>query len=65
MIANSAVSLYAVFLAHYVALCSSDGGFLIIIGLLTRVAVLFQLPILIGAIIFVNAQKDFSVCIQS
>ncbi|HNP49965.1 MAG TPA: DoxX family protein, partial [Bacteroidia bacterium] len=54
MIANSAVSLYAVFLAHYVALAHLMGGFLIIIELLTRVAVLFQLPILIGAIIFVN-----------
>jgi len=33
------------------------GGFLIIIGLLTRWAVIVQIPILIGAIIFVNAKR--------
>jgi len=59
MINHSAVSLYAVFLAHYVALAHLVGGFLIVIGLITRVAILFQLPILIGAIVFVNAQQGF------
>jgi putative oxidoreductase len=34
------------------------GGFLIIIGLLTRWAVLLQIPILMGAIIFINTQRD-------
>jgi len=57
MIAHSAVSIYAVFLAHYVALAHLMGGFLIIIGLVTRLAVLFQIPILAGAIIFINADK--------
>lgn len=33
------------------------GGFLIIIGLLTRWAVLLQIPILLGAILFINAPK--------
>lgn len=33
------------------------GGFLIIIGLFTRWAILFQLPILIGAVLFVNAPR--------
>ena len=33
------------------------GGFLIIIGLLTRWAALIQLPILVGAVIFINVQK--------
>lgn len=32
------------------------GGFLIIIGLFTRLAVLVQIPILLGAIIFLNLQ---------
>lgn len=59
MIANSAVSVYAVFLAHYVALAHLMGGVLIIIGLITRLAILAQIPILLGAIIFVNAQKGF------
>ncbi|REJ85024.1 MAG: DoxX family membrane protein [Bacteroidetes bacterium] len=59
MIANSAVSLYAVGLAHYVALAHLMGGILIILGLLTRVAILFQIPVLLGAIIFVNAERGF------
>jgi len=33
------------------------GGFLIVIGLQTRIICLIQLPILIGAVIFINAQK--------
>jgi putative oxidoreductase len=34
------------------------GGLMIVIGLLTRLAVLLQIPILIGAIIFVNARQS-------
>jgi putative oxidoreductase len=59
MIAHSAVSIYAVFLTHYVALAHIMGGFLIMIGLVTRLAVLFQIPILVGAILFINADKGF------
>jgi len=33
------------------------GGFLLIVGLYTRLVALLQLPILVGAIIFINAQK--------
>ncbi len=33
------------------------GGFLIIIGLFTRWAVLVQIPILAGAVIFINTQR--------
>jgi len=46
-------------MAHYVAFAHLVGGFLITIGLLTRLAILFQLPVLIGAVLFVNAQKGF------
>ena len=59
MIANSAIDLYAVFLAHYVALAHLVGGLLIVLGLITRIAVLLQVPILLGAVIFVNAQHGF------
>jgi len=59
MIANSAVSFYAVALAHIVALSHLMGGILITLGLLTRIAVLFQIPILLGAVIFINAQRGF------
>jgi uncharacterized membrane protein YphA (DoxX/SURF4 family) len=33
------------------------GGFLITVGLMTRLMALIQIPILIGAIIFINSQK--------
>ncbi|HLY69608.1 MAG TPA: DoxX family protein [Puia sp.] len=33
------------------------GGFLIIIGLFTRVAVILQIPILIGAVVFIIAKE--------
>ena len=59
MIANSASSLYAVVLVHLVACAHLVGGLLIALGLLTRTAVLFQIPILLGAIIFVNSSKGF------
>jgi putative oxidoreductase len=36
------------------------GGFLLIVGLLTRWAALLQLPILVGAVIFVNAHRGFA-----
>ncbi|HXB43174.1 MAG TPA: DoxX family membrane protein, partial [Puia sp.] len=34
------------------------GGFLIIIGLFTRIVALTQIPILIGALFFINADKE-------
>src|ERR1700743_928893 len=33
------------------------GGFLILIGMWTRLMCLLQIPILVGAIIFINSQK--------
>ena len=35
------------------------GGFLIIIGLFTRFAAFIQIPILAGAIFFINSKKGF------
>jgi len=35
------------------------GGSLIVVGLLTRLSVLLQIPILIGAVFFVNAKMGF------
>ena len=46
-------------LAHYVAFAHLVGGFLIAIGLITRVAILFQLPILLGAVLFINPERGF------
>ena len=56
---NSKFPWVSLILAHYVAFAHLVGGFMIAIGLLTRLVVIFQLPVLIGAVIFVNAQHGF------
>jgi putative oxidoreductase len=43
-----------ILLAHYVAFAHIIGGFFLSIGLFTRAACLIQIPILLGAVIFVN-----------
>ena len=48
----SAGSLAVVVIGHYVVFAHILGGFLLILGLLTRLACLIQIPILLGAIIF-------------
>lgn len=45
--------------AHYIAFAHLVGGILIILGLKTRVAILFQLPILLGAIFLVNVHRGY------
>ena len=59
IIKNSKFNFLAAGLVHYVIFAHITGGFLILLGLLTRVAVSFQVPILLGAIIFVNSEKGF------
>jgi len=44
-------------LAHYVAMAHLAGGVLIFFGLITRLALLIQLPIFIGAV-FINVIND-------
>ena len=46
-------------IAHYVALAHLAGGLLIAVGMITRVAVAFQIPVLLGAVIFINSDKGF------
>jgi putative oxidoreductase len=46
-------------LAHYVAFSHLVGGILIAMGLVTRFAILFQIPILLGAVFLVNSQAGF------
>ncbi len=43
--------LISFFAAHYIALAHIAGGVLIFFGLLTRIALLVQLPILLGAVL--------------
>jgi uncharacterized membrane protein YphA (DoxX/SURF4 family) len=45
-------------LGHYVVFAHIIGGFLMAIGVLTRFASLIQIPILLGAIIFINTPGD-------
>ncbi len=47
-------------LIHIVAFAHLAGGILIALGLVTRFAVVFQIPILIGAVFFVNLTRGFS-----
>ena len=47
-------------LIHIVAFAHLAGGILIALGLVTRFAVVVQIPILIGAVFFVNLTRGFS-----
>lgn len=49
-------SFMLIILGHYVVFAHILGGFLLAVGLLTRIACIIQIPILIGAMIFVNWQ---------
>ena len=53
-------SLWPVMIVHYVAFAHLMGGFLIALGCLTRLMVGLQLPILVGALFFVNIRQGFS-----
>ena len=57
LVQGSIVSKTVDWLPLFITWAHLLGGFLIIIGLLTRWAVLFQIPILAGAVIFINTQK--------
>jgi putative oxidoreductase len=56
-------SFIIVLLAHYVTFAHILGGIFLTIGMFTRAACLIQIPILIGAIVFINinvAKDTFS-----
>ena len=52
--------LMALALVHTVAFAHLVGGVLITLGLVTRFAAVIQIPILLGAVFFVNLTKGFS-----
>jgi putative oxidoreductase len=52
---NGPFNFMSLILVQYIVMAHIAGGFLILIGLITRTAILFQLPILIGAVIFTPA----------
>lgn len=57
VLAQSRLAAYSDSISIIITWAHLLGGFLIIIGLLTRWAVLLQLPILLGAIIFLAAYQ--------
>jgi len=61
IVADSRFPWLSFFIAHYVALVHLAGGPLIAAGLITRIAATFQIPVLIGAIIFVHKWDGFLV----
>jgi len=52
-------SFVIILLSHYIAFAHLIGGLLIAIGFLTRFACLIQIPILLGALIFIHSYADF------
>jgi putative oxidoreductase len=51
-------SFLTVLLAHVIPFIHVVGGILLVLGLFTRFACLIQIPVLIGAIIFIKTAKD-------
>ena len=47
-----------VMVAQYVAYAQLVGGILLMLGLFTRFACLMQIPILLGAVIFINSARN-------
>jgi putative oxidoreductase len=58
LVRGSLVANRADWLVIFITWSHLLGGFLIIIGLFTRLATLLNIPILMGAIIFINTQRD-------
>lgn len=52
--------LWSVMAVHYVAFAHIFGGFMIAMGCYTRTASLFQIPVLLVAVFFVNIRNGFS-----
>lgn len=57
MLETSNFSLPALIVLHYIIFAHLLGGLMIAIGLLTRLAIIVQIPILVGAVIFINAPQ--------
>ncbi|MFM2358293.1 MAG: hypothetical protein RLY16_286 [Bacteroidota bacterium] len=57
LISTTALAGYNNILIHVIPWTHIVGGFLLILGLFTRLAAVLQIPIILGAIIFVHFQK--------
>jgi putative oxidoreductase len=58
IIEASKLQVFAVPLSEMIPWIHIVGGFLIIIGVITRIACFIQIPILLGAIVFINFKGD-------
>jgi uncharacterized membrane protein YphA (DoxX/SURF4 family) len=56
---NSKISGWTLIVEHHVAFTYLVGGILIAIGLITRIAIIFQLPVFFGSIFCCLTQKGF------
>lgn len=54
-------SVVLAIIVHYIVFAHIVGGIFLIVGLLTRFAAVIQIPILIGAVFFVNIAKGFTI----
>jgi len=61
----STFSLASAALAHYVTFAHLVGGLLLVVGLLTRLAALVQIPVLAGAVFLVHLQEGLLSANQS
>jgi putative oxidoreductase len=59
-VSNTPFDYVSFMLVHYIIMVHLAGGAMICLGLLTRWAVAFQIPILIGAVIFMPTSPMFS-----
>ncbi|ADY54366.1 DoxX family protein [Pseudopedobacter saltans DSM 12145] len=53
-------SVLLAIIVHYIVFAHILGGIFLIVGLLTRFAAVIQIPILLGAVFFVNIAKGFT-----
>lgn len=60
LLENTNIEYLAFMAAQYLILVQIGGGLLIMFGLLTRPAVIINLPVLIGAVFFVNMPKGMT-----
>ena len=57
MITSSSFEFLSFIIAHYVITAYLIGGIAVTIGFITRIAILFQIPAVIGAIIFIDIHR--------
>ncbi len=60
IVSQTPFSFMSFIILHYIIMVHLAGGLMIMLGVSTRIAIIFQLPVLLGAILFVNRSAMFS-----